>query len=73
MQDAAIQHQATPCDADATQGNHGLVDGALTQRIVGIFYDVYNELGPGFLETFTKTRFASHFGRQGWMSRNNHR
>jgi GxxExxY protein len=23
----------------------------LTQRIIGVFYDVYNELGPGFLES----------------------
>ena len=23
----------------------------LTERIIGVFYDVYNELGPGFLES----------------------
>ncbi|HXE09057.1 MAG TPA: GxxExxY protein [Acidobacteriaceae bacterium] len=23
----------------------------LTQRVIGVFYDVYNELGPGFLES----------------------
>jgi GxxExxY protein len=23
----------------------------LTQKIIGVFYDVYNELGPGFLES----------------------
>ena len=23
----------------------------LTQAIIGVFYDVYNELGPGFLES----------------------
>lgn len=29
----------------------GLKHGALTQRILGVFYDVYNELGHGFLES----------------------
>jgi GxxExxY protein len=29
---------------------HGKHDG-LTQKIIGVFYDVYNELGPGFLES----------------------
>ena len=28
----------------------GLVDEATTERIIGAFYDVYNELGAGFLE-----------------------
>jgi GxxExxY protein len=23
----------------------------LTQKIIGVFYEVYNELGPGFLES----------------------
>lgn len=30
-----------------TRGKHD----DLTQRIIGVFYDVYNELGPGFLES----------------------
>jgi len=29
----------------------GLKHGALTQKILGVFYDVYNELGHGFLES----------------------
>ncbi len=29
----------------------GLKYGELTQKIIGIFYDVYNELGHGFLES----------------------
>jgi GxxExxY protein len=29
----------------------GLKHGELTQRIIGVFYDVYNELGHGFLES----------------------
>ena len=30
---------------------HGLRHGELTEKIIGIFYDVYNELGYGFLES----------------------
>jgi GxxExxY protein len=29
----------------------GLIGRELTDRIIGIFFDVYNELGPGFLES----------------------
>lgn len=29
----------------------GLIEEELTGRIIGVFYDVYNELGPGFLES----------------------
>jgi GxxExxY protein len=29
----------------------GLKHAALTEKIIGIFYDVYNELGCGFLES----------------------
>ena len=29
----------------------GLKHGTLTQKILGVFYDVYNELGHGFLES----------------------
>ena len=31
--------------------NSGLKHGELTDRIIGVFYDVYNELGYGFLES----------------------
>ena len=30
---------------------HGLRHSQLTQRIIGVFYQVYNELGYGFLES----------------------
>jgi PD-(D/E)XK nuclease superfamily len=30
---------------------HGLRHAAVTQRILGVFFQVYNELGYGFLET----------------------
>ena len=31
-------------------GLRGLLHSNLTSVIIGAFYDVYNELGPGFLE-----------------------
>jgi len=34
-----------------TQVNTDLKHSALTQRIIAVFYDVYNELGHGFLES----------------------
>lgn len=30
---------------------HGLKHSALTERIIGVFFEVYNELGSGFLES----------------------
>jgi GxxExxY protein len=30
---------------------HGLIHQVLTERIIKVFYDVYNELGHGFLES----------------------
>ena len=30
------------------------MDKELTYKIIGVFYDVYNELGHGFLELCTK-------------------
>ena len=32
-------------------GTIGLQHGELTEKIIGVFYDVYNELGYGFLES----------------------
>ena len=31
--------------------NTDLKHGVLTNKIIGVFYDVYNELGHGFLES----------------------
>ncbi len=31
--------------------NRGLLHKALTEQLIGIFYDVYNELGHGFIES----------------------
>jgi GxxExxY protein len=33
------------------EGPTGLQHGELTEKIIGVFYDVYNELGYGFLES----------------------
>ena len=30
---------------------HGFKHGEITEKIIGVFYDVYNELGHGFLES----------------------
>ena len=30
---------------------HGFKHGEITQRIIGVFYEVYNDLGHGFLES----------------------
>jgi GxxExxY protein len=35
----------------------GLKHRVLTQKIIGIFYEVYNELGHGFLESVYETAF----------------
>jgi PD-(D/E)XK nuclease superfamily len=30
---------------------HGLKHFEITEQVIGVFYCVYNELGPGFLES----------------------
>jgi len=35
---------------------HGLKHGELTERIIGIFFDIYNELGHGFFQNDKKIR-----------------
>lgn len=37
--------------------NSGLKHRDLTQKIIGVFYEVYNELGHGFLESVYETAF----------------
>lgn len=32
-------------------GQHGLMHEAITEKVIGVFYEVYNELGHGFLES----------------------
>ncbi|HET7777687.1 MAG TPA: GxxExxY protein [Rudaea sp.] len=35
-----------------------LIDGDLTESVIGVFYSVYNELGHGFAETVYENAFA---------------
>ena len=35
----------------------------LTEKIIGAFYCVYNDLGPGFLESVYKRSMAIEIGR----------
>lgn len=39
----------------------------LTEKIIGIFYDVYNELGFGFLESVYESAMALAFTEQGLL------
>ncbi len=39
-------------------GPVGLTHGELTEKIIGVFYDVYNELGYGFLESIYEESLA---------------
>ena len=38
---------------------------ALTEKVIGVFYDVYNELGPGFLECVYHRAFAVALSQAG--------
>jgi GxxExxY protein len=39
------------------ENNSGLKHRNLTQEIIGVFYEVYNELGHGFLESVYESAF----------------
>ena len=47
----------------------GLLHSALTQKIIGAFYEVYNELGGGFLESVYEKALALELQRQGLIAR----
>jgi GxxExxY protein len=51
----------TSTDQVRVQGKHD----DLTQRIIGIFYDVYNELGSGFLESVYRESMRLALGQDG--------
>jgi GxxExxY protein len=36
----------------------GLILGELTEKLIGVFFDIYNELGHGFLESVYKEAFS---------------
>lgn len=38
-------------NADERRSEAGFKDARLTEKVIGLFYDVYNELGYGFLES----------------------
>jgi hypothetical protein len=43
----------------------GLKHRELTEKIIGVFYDVYNELGHGFLETIYEQALAIALAQAG--------
>jgi GxxExxY protein len=53
--------QSPQINADERRYKHS----ELTDKIIGIFYDVYNELGFGFLESVYESAMALAFTEQG--------
>lgn len=47
------------------ENDGGLKHRALTQKIIGVFYEVYNELGHGFLESVYEAAFAVALSSKG--------
>jgi len=45
-----------------------LLHGELTEKIIGVFYDVYNELGSGFLESVYQRAFLIALTEAGLQS-----
>lgn len=43
----------------------GLVDAGLTHAVIGAFYEVYNDLGYGFLEAVYRKALAVRLGERG--------
>ena len=44
---------------------HGLKHGELTEKVIGIFFDIYNELGHGFLESVYEEAFSVSLAENG--------
>jgi GxxExxY protein len=49
-----IPNSIAPMHAD----EHGLKHRELTEKLIGVFFDIYNELGHGFLESVYEQAFA---------------
>ncbi len=47
-----------PVEPQMTADQRRYAHTELTQQIIGVFYDVYNELGPGFLESVYEAAMA---------------
>jgi GxxExxY protein len=52
-------------DLDVARTNDALLHRALTERILRVFYEVYNELGGGFLESVYQAAFALALRQEG--------
>ena len=50
--------------ADTDDRDTGLIHGELTERVIRAFYAVYNELGPGFLESVYVSALSIAFAEQ---------
>jgi len=48
-----------------SDGTVGLKHEKLTEKIIGVFYDVYNELGYGFLESVYEESLVIALGEEG--------
>jgi GxxExxY protein len=44
----------------------GMKEEALTEKLIGVFYTVYNDLGHGFLEKIYQKAFALQLSKQGF-------
>jgi len=44
--------------------HHDLLESAITQRVIGAFYDVYNKLGYGYLESVYQRAMAIEIARK---------
>ncbi len=47
---------------------HGLKHHELTEKLIGIFYAIYNELGHGFLESVYEQAFSVALAESGIFS-----
>lgn len=45
--------------------SHGFKHGEITQKVIGVFYEVYNELGHGFLESVYEKSLEIALGSMG--------